>query len=45
MHHLNFNYNLWVASNFGTLNLFKILVLIFEVVRNDENAVEHGENM
>jgi hypothetical protein len=45
MRHFNYNYNFWVASNFDTLNLFKKLVLIFEVVRNDKDALEHGKIM
>jgi hypothetical protein len=45
LNHPKFNYNFLFASTFDTLYLFKILLLVFEVVSRDEDALEHVKIM
>jgi hypothetical protein len=41
--HSKFNYNFWFSSNIDTIYLFKFLVLIFEVMRNDYYTIENDK--
>jgi hypothetical protein len=42
--HLKINYNVF-ALNFDSLFSLKFLILIFEVTRSNEDAIEHGKIM
>jgi hypothetical protein len=42
--HLKINYNVF-ALKFDTLCSLKFLILVFEVTRSDEDAIEHGKIM
>jgi len=44
LNHLKINYNVF-ALNFDTLCSLNFLILVFEVTRSDEDAIEHGKIM
>jgi hypothetical protein len=44
LRHCNY-FILFFASTFDILYLFNFLVLVFQVVRNDEGAIEHDKIM
>lgn len=43
--HSKFNYNFWFSSNIDTIYLFNFLVLIFEVMRSDDDTIENDKIM
>jgi len=45
LNHFKFNYNFWFSSNIDTIYLFKFLVLIFEVMRSDDDTIENDKIM
>ncbi len=44
LNHLKINYNVF-ALNFDTLCSLNFKILVFEVTRSDEDAIEHGKIM